>query len=124
LQIVLNETFLNHLHKGEGAMKLLQFFKKSELRLGVKTALGIFDVKEASERFQASVPCRLQELILLEDEGISKINSLVNRACEEGITELFISDEEITYASAVTNPEKIICVGLNYVNHTKEIKME
>jgi 2-keto-4-pentenoate hydratase/2-oxohepta-3-ene-1,7-dioic acid hydratase in catechol pathway len=124
LQIILNENFLNYLHKGEGAMKLLQFFKKNELRLGVKTALGIFDVKEASERFQASVPCSLQELILLEDEGISKINSLVNRACEEGITELFKSDEEITYAPAVTNPEKIICVGLNYVNHTKEIKMD
>jgi 2-keto-4-pentenoate hydratase/2-oxohepta-3-ene-1,7-dioic acid hydratase in catechol pathway len=105
-------------------MKLLQFLKKNELRVGVKANLGVLDIKEASEHFKASVPMSLQDLILQGEEGITKINSLINRACEEGIQELFVSDEEITYAPAVTNPEKIICVGLNYVNHTKEIKMD
>ena len=34
------------------------------------------------------------------------------------------SEEEIVYAPCITQPEKIICVGLNYVDHAKESNME
>lgn len=105
-------------------MKLLQFYRNNEVQLGVKTRKGILDVKMASECFGESVPVSFLELILQEDEGIAKLNVLVNHAVEKGLKELFIPEDELTFAPAVTNPEKIICVGLNYVNHAKETKMD
>lgn len=105
-------------------LKLLQFLKENELRLGVKIAQGIVDVKEAAARLEKSVPVTLQEVILEGDEGVAKVNSLVNLALDNSRNELFVSEETIYYAPAVTNPEKIVCVGLNYIDHAKESKMD
>jgi 2-keto-4-pentenoate hydratase/2-oxohepta-3-ene-1,7-dioic acid hydratase in catechol pathway len=105
-------------------MKLLQFKKKNDIRLGVKTDLGILDVKEAAHVFKQSVPETLQELIAQSEEGLAKIANVVERTLKEGHQDLFAQEEAITFAPAVTNPEKIICVGLNYINHAKESKME
>ncbi|MDR6999073.1 fumarylacetoacetate hydrolase family protein [Neobacillus niacini] len=105
-------------------MKLLQFMKNDEMRLGVKTDFGILDVKEAAQTFEQSVPVNLQELIALSDKGIAKVTSLVERAIHEQNPKLFTSEEALTYAPAISNPEKIICIGLNYINHAKESNMD
>jgi 2-keto-4-pentenoate hydratase/2-oxohepta-3-ene-1,7-dioic acid hydratase in catechol pathway len=102
----------------------MQFLKDDELRLGVKTAQGILDVKEAASKLEESVPKSLKELILEGEEGSERINHLLNRALENNRFELFLSEDLITYAPAVSSPEKIICVGLNYINHAKESNMD
>jgi len=52
------------------------------------------------------------------------VEAVTSRALEVKTTELFLSKEEIHYAPVVTNPEKIVCVGLNYIDHAKESKMD
>jgi 2-keto-4-pentenoate hydratase/2-oxohepta-3-ene-1,7-dioic acid hydratase in catechol pathway len=104
-------------------MKLLQFFLENQIRLGVATEAGILDVKEAGKRFMDSVPGNLQELLLTEG-GLAKVKEITNHAIDVGTNELFLSKEEINYAPVMTNPEKIICVGLNYIDHAKEAKMD
>lgn len=104
-------------------MKLLQFFKESKVRLGVATELGILDVIEAEKKYNVSVPGSLQELLSAED-GMKTVEAVTSRALEVKTTELFLSKEEIHYAPVVTNPEKIVCVGLNYIDHAKESKMD
>jgi 2-keto-4-pentenoate hydratase/2-oxohepta-3-ene-1,7-dioic acid hydratase in catechol pathway len=104
-------------------MKLLQFFKENTVRLGVATELGILDVTEAGKKYNVSVPGSLQELLLAED-GMKTVKSVTSRALEVRTSELFLSKEEIHYAPVVTNPEKIVCVGLNYIDHAKESKMD
>ena len=105
-------------------MKLLQFKKNDEIRLGVKTDFGILDIKESAQAFEQSVPVTFQEVISHSEEGLATLTSLVERAVSHRNDELFISDEAVIYTPAVMNPEKIICVGLNYINHAKESKME
>ncbi|MGE7903412.1 fumarylacetoacetate hydrolase family protein [Peribacillus sp. NPDC094092] len=105
-------------------MKKLQFLKEDELRLGVKTSHGILDVKDAADKLEKSTFVSLQELLLEGEEGLEKINSLVHLALEGNRNELFVSEGTLTYAPAVSNPEKIICVGLNYIDHAKESNMD
>ncbi len=104
-------------------MKLLQILKQGKVQLGVATELGILDMKEAGEKFKESLPANLQELIL-EKDGLTKVKNITNRAIKEGANELFFTKEEIHFAPVVTNPEKIICVGLNYIDHAKEAQMD
>lgn len=104
-------------------MKLLQFYQEKELRLGVKTNHGVLDIKEAAKKFNQVVPIHLQELMMLEDNGLEMIDGLINMVLKMGREELFLSEDYIIYAPAVTTPEKILCVGLNYINHAKESKM-
>jgi 2-keto-4-pentenoate hydratase/2-oxohepta-3-ene-1,7-dioic acid hydratase (catechol pathway) len=104
-------------------MKLLQYFKENEVRLGVVTELGILDAKEAGKEFMESIPGSLHELLLAGD-GLAKLKEITNHAIERRANDLFLSKEEIHYAPAITNPEKIVCVGLNYIDHAKESKMD
>jgi 2-keto-4-pentenoate hydratase/2-oxohepta-3-ene-1,7-dioic acid hydratase in catechol pathway len=34
---------------------------------------------------------------------------------------LFLKESEVDFGPCVTNPQKIICVGLNYARHAKEV---
>lgn len=104
-------------------MKLLQILKQGKVQLGVATELGILDMKEAGKKFKESIPANLQELII-EKDGLTKVKNITNRAIKEGANELFFTKEEIHFAPAITNPEKIICVGLNYIDHAKEAQMD
>lgn len=105
-------------------MKFLQFFKEDELRLGVKTAQGIIDVKEAANKLETAVPATLKEVIYEGQNGVEKINDLVNQVTDNNSLELFLSEDSITYAPPILDPEKIICVGLNYIDHAKESNMD
>lgn len=103
-------------------MKLVQYFKEDEICLGVKTDKGIVDVRAAVTKFAETVPVHLQDF-LCHSEEIARLSTLVNRVVEEDVAELFLTEEEVTYAPAVTNPEKILCIGLNYIDHAKETNM-
>jgi 2-keto-4-pentenoate hydratase/2-oxohepta-3-ene-1,7-dioic acid hydratase in catechol pathway len=56
-------------------------------------------------------------LIANGDQGLGK---LVLLALSKGKADLFLDENKIEYAPAITNPEKIVCVGLNYAKHAKE----
>jgi 2-keto-4-pentenoate hydratase/2-oxohepta-3-ene-1,7-dioic acid hydratase in catechol pathway len=105
-------------------LKLLQFIKGDELRVGVKIAEGIIDVKEAAEKFERSLPNTLHKIIHEGSAGVEELNILVNWVLEEERNEFILPEDTITYAPVITNPEKIICVGLNYIDHAKESNMD
>nr|WP_315969940.1 fumarylacetoacetate hydrolase family protein [Brevibacillus massiliensis] len=97
----------------------------NQVGLGVKTEQGILNVKRASEVFNVPVPGSMEEVIHSGDEDLGSLHRLTQMA-QDNLTkdELFIQEEMIQYAPSVTNPEKIICVGLNYKNHAEESKMQ
>ncbi|NHM33053.1 fumarylacetoacetate hydrolase family protein [Neobacillus terrae] len=105
-------------------MKLVQFKKNNEIRLGVKTDLGVLDLKDAGGKFEQQVPENMQELISLGQDGIQAVNAVVQRAVNQGNKDNFLLEGEIHFAPVVSSPDKIICVGLNYINHAKESKMD
>lgn len=103
-------------------MKLLQFKRHNETSLGVKTNRGILDVKEASNYFQIYTPTNMHALILAEEEGMQALRSLVEVASTNYA--LFYNENEMDFTPVIHNPDKIICVGLNYVPHVEESKMK
>lgn len=105
-------------------MKLLQFIKEGELRFGVKIDKGIIDVKEAAKYLEIPIPTTLHGIIQEGQDGVKKLNDLISRILQQEGKDFIIPEDSITYAPAITNPEKIICVGLNYIDHAKESKME
>lgn len=104
-------------------MKLLTMRKESKYELGVLTGQGILDVKCAATHFSQPVPCTMEALIESGNEGYERLTQLVKQAVAENMTSLFLPEESIVYGPCVTNPEKILCVGLNYRKHALESKM-
>jgi len=99
-------------------MKLLNFIKDDSIRLGVKDERGIIDVWQAAADHSLDVPTDMKAVIEQGAEALKKIEDLKKDSIE------FIREEEIVFCPCVTDPEKIICVGLNYMNHIAEAKMD
>lgn len=99
-------------------MKFVNFQWDNQIRLGIKTTQGIIDVKKAAEAYSMEVPATIEEVIDGGEAVLSKLTKLVEQA------EPSVKEEGLVYAPAVTKPEKIICVGLNYIDHAKESNMD
>lgn len=97
-------------------MKLVQFSLSGEERLGILTENGVIDVKESASN--GNVPHSVQDVILGGKAALNFLHGL------GGPSVKMIPENGIHYLPCVTSPEKIICVGLNYVSHTSETKME
>lgn len=96
-------------------MKLLNFLSDRGVSLGVHTSKGILDLSKTGLNLS------MEALIGLGEEGLSQVEN-----CLQGLQnpDLYIPETEITYCPVVTNPEKILCIGLNYASHTDECKMD
>jgi 2-keto-4-pentenoate hydratase/2-oxohepta-3-ene-1,7-dioic acid hydratase in catechol pathway len=76
------------------------------------------DVRQAAERLQVMTPVTMAEVIAGGKEALAALGKLAAQGV--GI----LSEESIIYAPCVLNPEKIVCVGLNYASHREECKVE
>ena len=99
-------------------MKLINFKVEEQIRLGIKTEKGIIDVEQAATLLSLELPTTMEQVIAGGDEALSQLTELTKLEVST------ISEEELVYAPCITQPEKIICVGLNYVDHAKESNME
>jgi 2-keto-4-pentenoate hydratase/2-oxohepta-3-ene-1,7-dioic acid hydratase in catechol pathway len=84
-------------------------------RLAVKTDKGILDVTAAAKKTGHKVPKDTDDLI---ENGEQQL-----KACIKATKGGYIAEAEAQFAPAVLNPQKIICIGLNYRKHAKEIGM-
>ncbi len=91
--------------------------------LGVKTDKGIIDVRRAAQILGLSAPITLEEL--LKEGSASGLNKLIAAASSSAKAKSALLDEsKIKYGRLFTHPGKIVCVGLNYRRHAKEIGMK
>jgi 2-keto-4-pentenoate hydratase/2-oxohepta-3-ene-1,7-dioic acid hydratase in catechol pathway len=85
--------------------------------LGVKTTRGILDVRRAAAQYGADVPVTLDDVIR---DGEGGLGALVRTATAQGGNALFAADDAVEYGPCVMDPQKIVCVGLNYARHARE----
>src|SRR5699024_12033713 len=94
-------------------MKVLTFVDQAsgEYHLGVLTSKGVLDISDDFET--------LQEVMANKE----KAEALIEFYLEADYIEL-LNFDELTLGPVVPNPEKIICVGVNYKRHAEEMKIE
>ena len=100
-------------------MTLLTIRNGEGYSLGVKTERGILDVKRAAKALKSNAPTTMDALIAGGDQGLT---DLVGRAVAAANAKgLFLEEANVDFGPCVTNPEKILCVGLNYARHAREV---
>ena len=108
------------MHGMARGLTLLNIRRDDGYRLGVKTNQGILDVPEASMLLRLGAPATTDQM--LQEETGPAVNALVEAALKSKTAQkAFLKEENIEYGPAVTRPEKIVCVGLNYRRHAAEI---
>ncbi|MCW2696844.1 MAG: hydrolase family protein [Modestobacter sp.] len=91
-------------------MKLLSFHGPDGIRIGVDTDRGVVDVAAAAP----DAPATMRELIAAGPTALEQVRQAVGTATEA------VPLDQLRLAPVITDPEKIICVGLNYRKHAAE----
>jgi len=103
-------------------LTFLTMRSNGEFRLGVKTGKGVLDITEAATLLHMYAPPTVDDL--LQNEDGPSLNALVEAALRSSSSEkAFLDEKSITYGPVVTRPGKIVCVGLNYRRHAKEVNL-
>jgi 2-keto-4-pentenoate hydratase/2-oxohepta-3-ene-1,7-dioic acid hydratase in catechol pathway len=87
--------------------------------LGVVTESGVIDVRATAKKLGMHLPSTVDDL--LRHNATDDLARLVENAAHSGVP--FLNEAAITPGRLFANPGKIICVGLNYRQHAKEIGM-
>ncbi|OUM94197.1 MAG: 5-carboxymethyl-2-hydroxymuconate isomerase [Thermobacillus sp. ZCTH02-B1] len=107
-------------------MKLVTLTREGELRLGVKAADGILDVKEALRSvrgFAADAPTDPMAAIRAGDAGIAALAQLLEACPASADAPYWVAEDRVEWGPCVPAPGKIICVGVNYRAHAAEMNL-
>ena len=94
-------------------MRLVNFQKEGRNTLGIWTDKGVIDVSLFAREGE---PVTMRQALELGREGaLAALTPVVERA------DRFLDPEGIVYAPAVDDPEKILGIGKNYLDHANEM---
>jgi 2-keto-4-pentenoate hydratase/2-oxohepta-3-ene-1,7-dioic acid hydratase in catechol pathway len=95
-------------------MKLLTYKADGGLKSGIATDKGVIDVAAAGLALGVDAPIAVADLA----EGTGKLQALIDKVTGD---ESWLHDESgLTLGPCVSNPGKIVCIGLNYAKHAAE----
>lgn len=89
-------------------------------RLAVRLESGLLDVTRAAAELGFEVPQTTDALIR---DGEAQLRACMARALEHSRDGWIVPEQTAPFAPSVTNPQKIVCIGLNYRRHAREIGM-
>ncbi|GGB53062.1 hypothetical protein GCM10011409_33290 [Lentibacillus populi] len=102
-------------------MKLVTFMKDNSPSLGVKVEEGIIDVASAlSSLPMQHVPTEVMDVINGGYKTLSVLRNYISTLDTSSDSSYVLNDKELDWGPCVTNPSKIICIGLNYRKHAEE----
>ena len=104
-------------------MRLLTFKTPEGLKLGIKTDVGVIDVTAAIAAFKlCDVPGCIDCVIAKGSEAASVLAPVVE-ACAGKSGDWLLDEAILELGPCAPNPEKLLCVGLNYRRHAAESGM-
>lgn len=93
-------------------MRFLSFAKSDGSAVAVRVGTDLIDLSVAAPH----LPRRLDQLIALGVEGVQHIMRVVRGAGGAAL----LNPVGLRYLPSIPHPKKILCVGLNYVDHAAE----
>jgi 2-keto-4-pentenoate hydratase/2-oxohepta-3-ene-1,7-dioic acid hydratase in catechol pathway len=102
-------------------MKLVSIKKEGKHVLGVKTESGLIDLEVAlKEHPNNQLRTDIMEVISGGNKALSVLENYIANLPTDNKPNYIKDEEEVEWGPCVTQPNKIICVGLNYRKHADE----
>jgi 2-keto-4-pentenoate hydratase/2-oxohepta-3-ene-1,7-dioic acid hydratase in catechol pathway len=101
-------------------MKLLNYRVEDGLRVGISTPNGVVDVTTAGVALDISFPLTMEGIVAGGDVLLDQLDDVAQQAALEVNASWLLRESDLAIGPVLTNPGKIICVGLNYRKHAEE----
>jgi 2-keto-4-pentenoate hydratase/2-oxohepta-3-ene-1,7-dioic acid hydratase in catechol pathway len=73
-----------------------------------------------AKRFKKQLPQRLEDFVALGENALKTAEDLLKKANEDDVESVSASISAVSLLAPIAFPPKIICLGLNYVDHAAE----
>lgn len=104
-------------------MRLLTLNQTNKFTLGVEVSDMVLPLQDALMKYpHEKIATTITELIASGEAGLKALQTYLEYLAEHDLTEILIAKSDVTWAPALMEPKKIICVGLNYRKHADETK--
>ena len=92
--------------------------------LGLRTDRGILDVAAAEQEFRENAPTTITA-VLKGERDMAGLRRLIDKArASANAARYFVAEAAAQFGPCVTEPEKIVCIGLNYRKHIAEMNAQ
>jgi 2-keto-4-pentenoate hydratase/2-oxohepta-3-ene-1,7-dioic acid hydratase in catechol pathway len=101
-------------------MKIIRYRYKNKECYGVLKQQTIICLPALAKRFKKQLPQRLEEFVALEETAVKTAENLLEKANEGDAESVSALTSAVALLAPIPSPPKIICLGLNYVDHAAE----
>jgi 2-keto-4-pentenoate hydratase/2-oxohepta-3-ene-1,7-dioic acid hydratase in catechol pathway len=94
--------------------------RENRYGLGLRTDRGILDVMAAEQEFHENAPTTITDVFFGSGDigGLRRLEAKARASASAD--RFFVAEGKAELGPCVTNPEKIVCIGLNYRKHAAE----
>jgi 2-keto-4-pentenoate hydratase/2-oxohepta-3-ene-1,7-dioic acid hydratase in catechol pathway len=93
----------------------------AEYTLGLRTDRGVLDVAAAEHQLREGAPTTITDVLQGRGDASVLRRLATNATTGAPSGKYLIPEQDAQFGPCVTDPEKIVCVGLNYRKHAAEI---
>jgi 2-keto-4-pentenoate hydratase/2-oxohepta-3-ene-1,7-dioic acid hydratase in catechol pathway len=101
-------------------MKIIRYRYKNKECYGVLNRQTILCLPALAKRFKTQLPQCLEDFVALEETAMKTAENLLKKANEGDAESVSALVGEAALLAPIASPPKIICLGLNYVDHAAE----
>jgi 2-keto-4-pentenoate hydratase/2-oxohepta-3-ene-1,7-dioic acid hydratase in catechol pathway len=87
---------------------------------GILEQQSLFCLPDLAEQFKLKLPERLEDFVVLGEQAVKTAEELLKEIDSEYAESLSVPIDEVSFLAPITAPPKIICLGLNYLDHAAE----
>jgi 2-keto-4-pentenoate hydratase/2-oxohepta-3-ene-1,7-dioic acid hydratase in catechol pathway len=101
-------------------MKTVRYRYKNKECYGVLNQQTVLCLPALAKRFKIQLPQRLEDFVALGENALKTAEDLLKKANEDDVESVSASISAVSLLAPIAFPPKIICLGLNYVDHAAE----
>jgi len=101
-------------------MKTVRYRYKNKECYGVLNQQTVLCLPALAKRFKKQLPQRLEDFVALEETAMKTAENLLEKANEGDAKSVSAPTSAVSLLAPIASPPKIICLGLNYVDHAAE----
>jgi 2-keto-4-pentenoate hydratase/2-oxohepta-3-ene-1,7-dioic acid hydratase in catechol pathway len=101
-------------------MKTVRYRYKNKECYGVLNRQSVLCLPALAKRFRKQLPQRLEDFVAMEETAMKIAEELLKKANDSDIESISAPTNAVSLLAPIAFPPKIICLGLNYVDHAAE----
>ncbi len=104
-------------------MKLSRYLYKNHHGYGLLGEESVLNMPALAKNFKTELPITIEDFIADGESSLDTAKALINRATKADLARVSVPQSEVQLLPPLLFPPKILCLGLNYLDHAAETKL-